>query len=78
MPAKLKPEREELVRKNIIVAIRMDGEFKGYKKKIIKTNNTQKPYAIIHQCDLFGQSSELYENLDEATHDFIELMKTYG
>lgn len=78
MPEKLKPENEQTMVESIYNSIWFGGKFVGHKKTLIKTEHEKFPYAIIHQCDLFGRSSELYENLNDAVYDFIELMKVYG
>jgi hypothetical protein len=49
------------------------GSYTGAKKTIIKTGGERFPWAIVHQCDLFGQSSEYYEDLDEAVYDYLAL-----
>jgi len=78
MPEKLKPEDEQDMVERIYRNVWFENRFDGHKKLLIKTNGSRFPYAIVHQCDLFGQSSEYYENLDDAVYDFIELMKVYG
>ena len=52
--------------------------YEGHKKTIVKCNSKKHPWAIVHQCDLFGTSSENYDNLDEAVYDFVELWAVYG
>ena len=78
MQEKLKPEDAAVMASKIRWWLRNSGQFEGYKKTLVKTNSIKFPYAIVHQCDLFGQSSESYENLDDAVYDFVELMKVYG
>ena len=78
MQEKLKLADEKSMRKKIWENLYYNGIFKGHKKTLVKTNSDKFPYAIEHQCDLFGLSSEHYENLNDAIYDFIELMKVYG
>jgi hypothetical protein len=49
------------------------GSYEGAKKTIVKTGGENFPWAIIHQCDLFGPSSEYYEDLDDAVYDYLAL-----
>jgi hypothetical protein len=78
MPENLEPEEVKAMTQKIKLHVFVQGRFDGHKKSLILTNNQKFPYAIVHQCDLFGQSSESYEKLDDAVYDFVELMKVYG
>ena len=49
-----------------------DGEVKGFKKTLVNMPGKRFKYAIVHES-AFGNSSELYEDLDEAIYDFIAL-----
>lgn len=65
-------------KKEIIMALETQGKLNGYKKTIARRNSAKYPYEIIHESDLFGTDSELYDNLEDALNDFIELEKIYG
>ena len=77
----MKIETREVIKECLISVIKnrclKNGDYEGHKKTIVKLDGKKYPWARVHQCDLFGQSSELYENLDEAVYDFVELMKIY-
>jgi len=78
----MKVEIKEKIKREVSRQIKKccleNGIFRGHKKTIIRTNGERYPWVIMHQCDLFGKSSEFYENLDDAVYDFVELWAVYG
>lgn len=78
METKVTEKVKQRVRDTIKLYCLEFGRFGGQKKTIVKTNGTRYPWAIVHQCDLFGKSSEFYQTIDEAVYDFVELWAVYG